>query len=210
MWKVIVAQLRVKAEVVSRKKLLWSDPNIKKMNPTQWLMELESIAVLDERKYDDISALFKVARRNIIDLLGLNLMPVEHTIESDSGEQLVMLRRPEDHEVIPLAILCGNEAILKEISDKNSEMVEQENIDQKEREGTVKVMTPEELDEFIQGDLEFPSDPEQLEKVLKWKSEENQMMLKSMVQPLSKKDDHLKTFIGGRPDRTSKVRIKKD
>lgn len=188
--------------------MLWSDPRVKEMTPTQWLIEMESLARLDERKYEDIASLFKVARNNIIDLLGLNLMPVEDSVTDDQGNEVFMLRRPEDHEIIPLAIMCGNESMLQEISKKNDEYHKQEELEKKIEEGSVKVMNPEDLDSFMDdGDISFPDDPKQLEKMLKWNSDDTKMALKHLVQPIEKKDEHLKVVP---VKKASRVRIKKE
>ena len=187
-----------------------SDPLVAKMTPTQWVFELEGLASLDERKYQDIEALVKIGRSSFIDLMGLNLMPVEDTHEDEFGNEITTLRRPKDTEVMPLALLCGNEAMLSEVTKKNQELQQQEELESKLEGGVIVERTPEELDEFIDdGDVDFPDDPEQMEKFLQWKSPETQSVLKSMVKPLDEKDAHLNTTARaiGPPRKKSRVKV---
>jgi hypothetical protein len=183
-----------------------TDPSVAKMTPTQWLFELESLAVLDERRYTDIADLFKLGRDSLIDLLGLNIMPIETMEHDEDGTEYSVLRRPKEHEILPLSLLCGSESIISEVLEKNKQYLEQEELNSSISKANVPDV--EELEEFFgtEDDLEFPDDPVALEKMLKWNSESTKATLKSMVEPMESKDDEL----FGKVEKTkpkSKVRI---
>lgn len=177
--------------------MLISDPAAQAMNPTQWLFELEGLALKDERHYEDVKTFFTVGRRSLIELLGLNIMPVEHEEIDASGAKVVRLKRPEEHEITPLSIFCGNEGVLSKVSELHEAYNKQKELDTKVDQGKIVEMTPEELDEFMregseEGDIAFlDDDPETLEKKLKWRSQENVDILKALVKPLEEKDKDL-------------------
>lgn len=176
------------------------------MNDTQWLFELESLYAKEEQRYEEIQVLSEVARKGLVSILGLNLMPVEEDIPLEDrdaeyqgaiGEDKIFtkLRHPEDHEFLPLSILMGREEIIAEIVKRQQELHDQEEFEDKEAKGEAVHMTPDELDDFmnegVEGDMLFIDDPSDLEKKLIWESEENQKLLKSLVKPYSEKDNDL-------------------
>jgi hypothetical protein len=198
---------------LARKNILIADPVAQNMNATQWLFELEGIALADERKYDDIHSLVKIGRRTLIDLLGLNIMPVSDDTIDNLGNVITTLRRPEDTEVTPLAILCGNETMLSKVYEMHEELAKQDEIEKKIDEGKIVEMTPEALDEFMQGDgdIDFlDGDISLMEKKLKWRSQENRDILSAMVKPLESKDDHLKTPVPVLISKAKKSKVRLD
>jgi hypothetical protein len=177
------------------------------MNDTQWLFELESLYAKEEQRYEEIQVLSEVARKGLVSILGLNLMPVEEDIPLESideeyvgaigGERiLTKLRHPKDHEFLPLSILMGREEIIAEIIKRQQELHDQEELDSKEESGEIVHMTPEELDAFMndgvdEGDMVFLEDAVDLEKQMIWQSEEIQKINKALVKPMSDKDNDL-------------------
>jgi hypothetical protein len=203
----------VKSEVLSRKRILISDPAAQRMNSTQWNFELLGLVERDKRKYEDISSIMKVSRNSLIDMLGLNTIPVEESLVDEEGNTYTRLRKPDENEITPLAFLCGNDAVLSKVAESHAELQKQEELEEKEESGKIVMMTPEELDEFMQDDdLIFPDDPEELEKKLKWESFENKEILKHMVKPMNQKDDILNesnpSVVEGERRRSSTFRIK--
>ena len=174
-------------------------PEVKQMNDTQWLCELEGLYMLEEERYEEIKLLSKLTKKALVDLLGLNLMPVEEEIPIEErdveyvgaiGEEKVYrkLRQPEEHEVIPLSILMGREEIVAEIIKRQKELHDQEELDEKEAKGDLVHMSPEELDKFMEGDMVFPDDPKEAQRKMIWESEEFQANVAAMVKPMSEKD----------------------
>lgn len=169
------------------------DPRLKGMNDTQWVFELEAMNLQDKERYDDIRMLSEITKKQIISMLGLNLLPVE-------DEKTGLLRQPEEHECLPLAIMLGRDDILAAIKERQEQYHTQEEVreqleasdalrgpSEKPDTGVVE-MTPEELDEFMQdeGDVEFENAPEDLLKSMKWGGRGTQMLLENLV--LSKDD----------------------
>jgi len=134
------------------------------MNDTQWIFEYESLRYEEEERINELKLIAQHTKKAVINLLGLNLLP----IEGEDG----LLRRPEDHEVVPLAALTGNEAVIKEIGERNEEYYAQEEalkketIDETGIEEVGSDMGAEELDEWMMGDIEFADDPEEIRKRL--------------------------------------------
>lgn len=188
-----------------------SDPAVQRMTETQWTFELVGLVERDKRRYDDISSIMKTSRSSLIDILGLNLMPVEEDFVDEEGQVYKKLRKPSDDEVMPLSLMCGNETVLSEISKLHKELKSQEELDDKLKRGEAVQMTPEELDSFMDdGDIVFPDNPADLERHLKWNSEENKQILSGMVLPLEEKDRTLETpdVIEGQRKKSSRLIIK--
>ena len=178
------------------------------MTDTQWLFELEGIYKLQEKSYDDKIAMAGLIKKGIINILGLNLMPVSEPLSEeeqalldkfgDSGEENYRLRRATEDEFIPLALMTGREEIISEIIKKQKELIDQENADEAEVSGNV--LTPEELDEIFDNNAdvvvpddmdvpEFITDPKDLAKFMKWKnSYGNDEVLAKSVEPLVEED----------------------
>lgn len=176
------------------------------MNDTQWLFELESLYAKEEQRYEEIQVLADTARKGLVHMLGLNLMPVAEEIPFEErdieyagsvGEDKIFtrLRQPEDHEFIPLSILMGREEIIAEIIKRQQELFDQEELVKKEEAGEVPQMTPEELDAFmnedLDGDMMFLDNPVDLEKKMIWESEEMQKLNAALVKPMTEKDKDL-------------------
>lgn len=180
---------------MAKKGVLVSDPSFKNMNPTQWLFELESLNTVADRRYEDIATLLNLGRKSAIELLGLNIMPVEEDVPIEEGGGpdgeggvITRLRPANEHEIVPLVAYVGQAEMLSTIAEKYQEMHLQDELDQKEEEGRIVRLDPDELDEFIDGDIAFPDDPEELKKYLIWNSEETKATLNQLVKPLSEKD----------------------
>lgn len=169
------------------------DPRLKGMNDTQWVFELEAMNLQDKEHYEDLRLFSDIVKKQIVALLGLNLLPV-------TDEKTGLLRQPEDNECIPLIIGIGRDDILTAIKERQEEYhVQQEVASQlrssdslvgdglPEDSGVVE-MTPEELEEFMhdEGDIEFENAPEDILKAMNWGGKSTQMMLESLV--LSKED----------------------
>lgn len=196
------------------------------MNSTQWLFELEGLTRKDEMKYEDIEGLFKISRKVLIDLLGLNIIPIESERVDEQGVAVRDVRPPLDHEFTPLSVMTAREDILNRVKDLYDEMKAQEealetaetedegltleDLEKKRdlllgrhSENTSESVDDKEFDE--EGDIVFPEEPMDFEKQLKWMSAKN--AIKGMIKPLSEKDKELETV----PERPkSKVRIISD
>jgi hypothetical protein len=169
------------------------DPRLKGMNDTQWVFELEAMNLQDKERYDELRLLSDITKKQIISMLGLNLLPVE-------DEKTGLLRQPEENECLPLAIMLGRDDILSAIKDRQEQYHTQETVRAQleesdairgpsERVDTGAVeLTPEELEEFMKddGDVEFENAPEDLLKAMKWGGRDAQMLLENLV--LSKDD----------------------
>lgn len=169
------------------------DPRLKGMNDTQWVFELEAMNLQDKEKYDDLRMLSDITKKQIISMLGLNLLPVE-------DEKTGLLRQPEEHECLPLAIMIGRDDILAAIKERQEQYGTQEEVraqlessdalmgSGKAEDTGVVEMSPDELEEFMkdEGDVEFENAPEDLRKAMKWGGRDTQMLLENLV--LSKDD----------------------
>ena len=136
--------------------------------------------IAEEDRVEEMKALMDITKATMIKLLGLDVVPVE----DDNGR----LRHPKDTEIIPLSLLCGSEAILSEVLERNKQLVEQEKIEEEIEGGTgnpVSEMTADELDELMNdmGDIEFDPDDD-LTKRLEWDSVEAKTMRKQLIQVL--------------------------
>lgn len=192
-----------------------SDPAIKAMNDTQWLFELEGLALKTERKYDDIASFTKLTRQGLVDLLGLNVMPVPEEIPleeggglDEEGKPITRLRRSSDGEIVPLAMLIADPEVINEIAKQNQELATQNMLDEKEEAGEIVHRTPEELDEYMDSDIEFIDDPDMFRKKMIWESPETKATLESMVKPLLKEEpEEVAKPVLERPKRRSRVVI---
>lgn len=169
------------------------DPRLKGMNDTQWVFELEAMNLQDKERYDELRMLSDITKKQIISMLGLNLLPVE-------DEKTGLLRQPEEHECLPLAVMLGRDDILAAIKQRQDEYRTQEEVREQlevsdvltgsgKREDTgVVEMSPDELEEFMndEGDVEFENAPEDFLKSMKWGGRDTQTLLENLV--LSKDD----------------------
>jgi len=173
------------------------------MNDTQWLFELESMYAREEQRYEEMKVLFKLVKQSLVELLGLNLMPVEDEIPVEGqlntsalGDEKVFrrLRQPKENEILPLSILLGNPEIVAEIVKRQQELHTQQDIEERQSKGEVVQMTPDELDGFMkeglaEGDIEFLDDIDQIKQSALVDSPEFKWMHEMFVKPLSEKDE---------------------
>jgi hypothetical protein len=169
------------------------DPRLKGMNDTQWVFELESMNLQEKQRYDDIRTISDAVRRQMVSMLGLNLLPLE-------DEKTGKLRLPEEDECLPLALLIGNDNVLTAIKSRTEEYLNQQAVlqqlsvteearkDGKAVDTGVVEMSPEELEAFMNddGDVEFENAPEDLLKAMKWGGRDTQVLLENLV--LAKED----------------------
>jgi hypothetical protein len=163
------------------------------MNDTQWIFELESMNLQEKQRYDDIRTISEAVRKQVVSMLGLNLLPVE-------DERTGRLRLPGDEECLPLVLLIGNDNVLAAIKSRTEEYINQQEVlqqlevaDVARKDGVtvntgVAELTPEALEAFMkdEGDVEFENAPEDLLKAMNWGGRDTQMLLENLV--LSKDD----------------------
>jgi hypothetical protein len=192
-WRRLVAKLRIKAKVLTKRMIPIGDPRLKGMNDTQWVFELESMNLQEKQRYDDIRTISDAVRRQMVSMLGLNLLPLE-------DEKTGKLRLPEEDECLPLALLIGNDNVLTAIKSRTEEYLNQQAVlqqlsvteearkDGKAVDTGVVEMSPEELEAFMNddGDVEFENAPEDLLKAMKWGGRDTQVLLENLV--LAKED----------------------
>ena len=193
------------------------------MNDTQWLFELEGLYAKEEDRYEELRAISKFIKQSVVEMLGLNLMPIEEEIPFEErdpelegaigGDSAIRrLRAPNENEIIPLSILMGREEIIAEIIKRQQELHTQEELDSKLEKGDLVQMTPDELEEFMfedrdDGDIAFLDDPELFEKRARWNSEEMQRMNSLLVKPMEDKDKDV-DFMEESPPKPSRKRSK--
>lgn len=155
--------------------MLISDPRIWELNDTQVLAEIENLRLEKERREEEILLIGKFLKRSMVNMLGLNLMPLE---DPDTG----LLRRPEENEIIPLVALIGNPELLKVMNERQELLAEQEKVEEEMgKPGKVQELSPEELDDYINEDLLFV-DEKELEKHLVMNSPHTQNLIKQVVR----------------------------
>lgn len=155
--------------------MLITDPTVGMMNPTKWLFEYEALCMQEEQKYEDVVNLYKATRTGLINILGLDLLP----IEGEDGK----LRRMKDGEFIPLSMLIAREDIMTLLSERLEDLKTSEEVD-KEIESEIEEMTSEELEGFIKEDIVFLDDPEEMKRRLAMASPESKWVLKTVIKPL--------------------------
>lgn len=138
---------------------------VREMNSTQWTFEYLSYIEEKDKHYEEIETLARLFRSAAINLLGLNIVPVE---ETDERTGTVRLRAPEDHEITPLSTLLASPELLQEIMKKHEELATQQQVDA-ELEREEDIQTPEDIDKQL-GDIEFLEDTETLLKKAAWDS----------------------------------------
>jgi len=152
------------------------------MNDTQWVFEMETIRQEESKRYEDIRMMADIVRDQMVRMLGLNLCPVE---DPETG----LLRMPEGHEMMPLAVMTGRDDVLQIIRERHEELMTQEDVRAQlgpgapEDAGGIVELTPEELQSFMDdsGDVEFDSTPEELQKAMGWGDAFSQQYLESTV-----------------------------
>ncbi len=152
-----------------------SDPILGEMNDTRWLFEYESMRKSEDDRRDEIKQLFDAFKMTFIELCGLDLMPI-------TDEETGILRRQNslDGEFTPMAIMMGRREWTELISEKITQLQEQEKLEEDLGQPPAGMInTLEELEELERqevldgdGDIEF-DDPKDLEKFLIWNSKES-------------------------------------
>lgn len=158
------------------------DPRIKGMNDTQWVFEMEALNKEDSERYEDIRMMAEVAKDQFVSALGLNLCPIEDPVTG-------LLRMPESHEIMPLAVMTGRDDVLGMIKERHEDFINQEEVRaQLAQEGEdyddgIVELSPEELQQFMEdeGDVEFDSTPEELKKSMGWGDGLTQAYLENLV-----------------------------
>ena len=181
----MVAEIRAKSKICTKKRIPITDPRIQELNETQLVLEMEGLNIAEEERYEDLASIFKLTRTTAINLLGLNLLPVE-------DEETGLLRRREDHEIIPLMIGTCREDLAKEIAEKTQDLVMQEEIKEKVDSGEVEGtegMTADEFDEFMNADIEFMDDESEIQRRAIVNSPEYQYVAKNIVKQLSEDEE---------------------
>lgn len=176
--------------------MLITDPKILELNETQLFFEAESIYIEAEQKYDDMALVARAAKKAVINLLGLNIMPVEDSVTG-------LLRMPEDHEVIPLIAAIGHEGILKEVQQRFEDMQAQDlALDQldKEKELGEEAATDDFL-EFMDSDLDFIGGDAEVNRLAVVNSPEYNYISKNIVRKMGDKEkEGFKKLFGLEPD----------
>jgi hypothetical protein len=124
--------------------------------------------------------MFKAVRKELLNILGLNLMPME----DENG----LLRRPDENEYIPLAVMTAREGFIEAFVQRNDDLKQQEeaakDLENEEVLGKSDAMSEEELDEFMKDEVIFLDDPEELRKYAIRSAPETQWINKNVIKPL--------------------------
>jgi len=167
------------------------------MNDLQWLFEFESYASEREEHYEEIKTILNSFKKMFVNLLGLNILPVE---EEEGGR----LRLPGDEEIMPLALIAGNEGFVTTVSERWKDYKEQQEAD--EAYVDEEYVSIEEVEESLP-DVVFPEDPEEFRKFLIWNSPETRRINETMVKPLEKdSEESVKSNISRIPKK-SRVQV---
>ncbi len=159
-----------------------SDPIVSNMNETKWLFEYEILRMKEERRAEEVGTMFKAIRKELLNILGLNLMPME---DAETG----LLRRPDENEYIPLAVMTAREGFIEAFVQRNDDLKQQEEaakeLEKEEVLGKSDAMSEEELDDFMHEDITFLDDPEELQKYAVRCSPESQWINNNVIKPLA-------------------------
>ena len=193
--------------MLANKQVLISDPIVKNMNETQWLFEFEGMRFAEEQKVEEYKALISFIKKGVVSILGLDLLPVEESVESSiDGETITRYRRPNDNEILPLTIYLGQEGILSEVAKRHQELEEQEKAEIASTQETSSgefvshQLTPEELDDLIgldpdaESDITFPVGSEEARKQAIWNSPATKSYLTNGLMDIRDKDKDLDEF----------------
>jgi hypothetical protein len=153
------------------------------MNETQWLFEHESINIEDERKYEELALMAGAAKKAVIHMLGLNVLPIQ-------DEETGRLRMREDHEIVPLLpTICreGIAAVLAEsINDMNAQDEALAQIEEAEISGSD--MSVDEFLEFMDGGDMQTLDSAEVQRLAVVNSPEYSYISDNIVKRMSDKD----------------------
>jgi hypothetical protein len=164
------------------------------MNDAMWLFEMESVFADEERRAEEFKATVDFAKKLAVNLLGLNLMPIE--VEQPGQEaipkadRIVHLASPGENDYVPLSIFCGRSEIVSEAIKRQQELSLQQELDRKIEEGEVVILGPDELDSFMEdeGDI-MPMEEGEYKGRWANKSVEKESAL--FVRPMEEKDAEL-------------------
>jgi hypothetical protein len=151
------------------------------MNETKWMFEYEVLRMKEERRVEEVGTLFKAFRKELINLLGLNLMPME-------DPETHLLKRPGENEYVPLAVMTSREGFVEAFVQRNDELRQQEeaakDLETEASSGKTEMMDEEELEKFLEEDIVFLDDPVELQKYAVRSSPETQWINENIVKPL--------------------------
>lgn len=157
-----------------------SDPIVSNMNETKWMFEYEVLRMKEERRAEEVGTMFKAIRKELLNILGLNLMPME----DENG----LLRRPDENEYIPLAVMTAREGFIEAFVQRNDDLKQQEeaakDLENEETLGVSDAMSEEELDEFMKDEVVFLDDPAELQKYAVRSSPETKWINNNVIKPL--------------------------
>ncbi len=144
------------------------------------MFEYEVLRIKEERRAEEVGTMFKAIRKELLNILGLNLMPME----DENG----LLRRPDENEYIPLAVMTAREGFIEAFVQRNDDLRQQEEaakeLENEETLGVSESMSEEELDEFMKDEVVFLDDPEELKKYAIRSAPETQWINKNVIKPL--------------------------
>lgn len=150
------------------------------MTETAWVFEYETLKIKEEKKADELGVIFKAVRQELINILGLNLMPME----DEDGK----LRRAKENEYIPMSIMTAREGFVEAFIQRNEELTNvekaEQQLEEEEKTGKSEMMSEDELDDFLQEDITFLDDPEELAKYAVRTSPDTQWINNNIVVPL--------------------------
>jgi len=174
------------------------------MTDSQWRFELESLYALEEKDLDKFKLIAEIAKKWVIKFLGLDLMPIPEELSEEEKLALAKvgedtsgsyrLRRPNDDEILPLAILIGHPEMVSEIVKKRYELYQQEQID-----ANVEIdseIPPEDLiDDPVEDNTDIPEfiDPKDFGKYMKWMGIASKSTKQGMLESIDdlEKDEDL-------------------
>ena len=145
------------------------------------MFEYEVLRIKEERRSDEVGTMFKAIRKELLNILGLNLMPME----DENG----LLRRPDENEYIPLAVMTAREGFIEAFVQRNDDLKQQEeaakDLEKEETLGVSDAMSEEELEEFMRDEVVFLDDPAELQKYAVRSSPETKWINENVVKPLA-------------------------
>jgi hypothetical protein len=143
----VIAQMRIRARVLSKKRILASDPVIGQMNVTRWNYEAWQLRLDEEQEFRSMSLvateLLKSFRVMLCSVLGNNLEPIE--VPDPANPDKTILRWQERDEFLPLIMAIARPDYVKQAMEKIEAIKIQDGISQ----GTT------EIDGYKEEDLDF-------------------------------------------------------